>query len=343
MPMRKPQSVLIIRLSAMGDVAMTSPIVHQLCRQNEDCRITFLSTDFFKPFFKEDPNFRFVGTDIKKSGKGLKAIFHLFRELRRMDDFDLVIDVHNVLRTKLLSLFFRLCGVKVVVMDKGRSEKRALVRKVNKRFLPLKTTIDRYADVMQRAGLTLQMQECYPFSKMILSEKVRQIVGEKDQKWIGISPFAQHKGKVYPLESMEQVIRLLDDNGGLRLFVFGGGASERKVAESFEKKYKSCISIIGKLGLTEELELISNLDCMVSMDSSAMHMASLSGVRVVSIWGATHPFAGFLGYGQSGDDVVQLDLDCRPCSVYGNKPCYKGTYECMSIAPATIVSKILNQ
>ena len=341
--MTKPKSVLIIRLSAMGDVAMTSPIVHELCQQNPDCRFTFLSTGFFKPFFKEHSNFRFFGTDIKKSGKGLRGIIKLYRELRQLEDFDLVIDIHNVLRTKILSLLFRLTGVKVLVMDKGRQEKRALVRKDNKQLRPLMGTIDRYASIVREAGLNLILKNEFPLAGLTLSDKVQDLVGEKACFWIGIAPFAQHKGKIYPLEAMEEVVRLLNERRDVRLFVFGGGASERAVAESLEAKFENCVSVIGKLKLNEELELISKLDCMVSMDSSAMHMASLAGVRVVSVWGATHPYAGFLGYKQEYSDAVQLDLDCRPCSVYGNKPCYKGTYECMAIPPARIVDKIFEK
>ena len=80
---------------------------------------------------------------------------------------------------------------------------------------------------------------------------------------------------------------------------------------------------------------------MVSMDSSALHMSSLVGVPVVSVWGATHPFAGFYGFGQDPSLAVQLDMACRPCSVYGNKPCLYGTYACMSgIPPEAIVEKV---
>jgi len=67
-----------------------------------------------------------------------------------------------------------------------------------------------------------------------------------------------------------------------------------------------------------------------SMDSSNMHMASLVGTPVVSIWGATHPYAGFMGYGQSITNGVQTDLECRPCSVFGDKPCWRKDLACMN-------------
>ncbi len=326
----------------MGDVAMTSPVVDQLCTQNPDCNFSFLSTPFFKPFFKAHPNFTFVGTDIKKSGKNIFSIYRLYKELAAAGKYDAVVDIHDVLRTKVLRTLFALSGVKVFVVDKGRREKKALTRKNNKVMKQLKPTVERYADALRSSGLTLTMDGSYPLGKSALSEKVQGITGIKNERWIGVAPFAQHKGKIYPIGRVEQVVDLLIKSENTKVFIFGGGPTEKAIAEEISCRYDNCISIIGKLNLEEELMLISNLDCMMSMDSSAMHMASLSGVRVVSIWGATHPYAGFLGYGQSIDNAVQLDLDCRPCSIYGNKPCYKGTYECMDINPEVVARKILN-
>ena len=74
---------------------------------------------------------------------------------------------------------------------------------------------------------------------------------------------------------------------------------------------------------------MSHLDVMLSMDSANMHLASLTGIPVVSVWGATHPMAGFLGYNQDPENVIQIDLECRPCSIYGNKPCQRGDYACL--------------
>jgi ADP-heptose:LPS heptosyltransferase len=141
---------------------------------------------------------------------------------------------------------------------------------------------------------------------------------------------------------METVLTALAAEGH-RIFVFGGGIEEQQIAEKWAKTTKNTTSVIGKLKLSEELSLISNLDVMLSMDSSGMHLASLKGVPVISVWGATHPNAGFLGYGQSLTNCVQIDLACRPCSIYGNKPCYRGDFACMNqLSESRIIQKILN-
>jgi ADP-heptose:LPS heptosyltransferase len=105
-------------------------------------------------------------------------------------------------------------------------------------------------------------------------------------------------------------------------------------------KNKFLINKNVNLTFSEELMLISHLDGMISMDSANMHLASIYGVPVVSIWGATHPFLGFYGYGQDPERIVQAELFCRPCSVFGNKPCYRGDFACMKmIEPQTIIDK----
>ena len=110
--------------------------------------------------------------------------------------------------------------------------------------------------------------------------------------------------------------------------------------EKWAKKYQGVESVAGKKSLGEELELMQSLRVMISMDSANMHLASLVGTRVVSIWGATHPNAGFLGIGQRESDCIQRDLKCRPCSIYGKRKCKYGDYRCMDIQPETIVAKV---
>jgi ADP-heptose:LPS heptosyltransferase len=249
-----------------------------------------------------------------------------------------------VLRTKFLRLLFRLGGVRVATIDKGRAEKRRLVRREHKVMKPLKTSFQRYTDVMGRLGfpVTLNFTSIYGSGKGDLME-ITSFVGEKgDCKWIGIAPFAKHEGKIYPIELQEQVVAHFAVRPDLRIFLFGGGEKEQETFDGWSNKYPSVISLGRTLTMGQELALISHLDVMLSMDSANMHLASLTGVPVVSIWGATHPYAGFMGWNQSADNAIQSDLPCRPCSVFGNKPCWQEkTYACLhSITPSQVIGKI---
>ncbi len=324
----------------MGDVAMTAPVMSMICRQNPDVEFHFLSTSMYEPFFEPFPNFRFIGTDIKKNNS-VSAIWQLFRQLRKNDKYDFVIDLHDVLRTQILRTFFSLTFTKSFIIYKGREEKKALTRKGNKIVRQLTVHTYRYAEVFHKAGL--KVDEITGVQPPRDLPKIDFLPEKKGTKWIGISPFAQHRGKNYSKEKMQIVVEMLCAEPNTKVLIFGGGEDEKEVADKWDAAYQNCYSMIGRVPFFVELAVISHLDVMVSMDSAAMHMASIFGVRVVSIWCATHPYAGFLGYGQSEDDVIQRPLKCRPCSVYGNKKCRFGNYRCANISPEVIVERVLTE
>jgi len=326
----------------MGDVAMTVPAVGALRRQYPELKISMLTTPFFQAFFREIPDLDFVPFDKKGRHKGFWGVFRLWKDIRKLYKVDVVADFHDVLRTKILRTLFRMSGKRTTVIDKGRTEKKALTRIEKKVFRQLEPTIERYAGVLKRSGYPVLIPKKAEHKVHPVPKAITEVVGNKSGKWIGIAPFAQHQGKIYPLDKLEMLVESLSRKENIKLFIFGGGSQEQEVADKWAAKYPNTVSAIGKIRLPEELDLISNLDGMVSMDSSAMHMASLYAIPVVSVWGATHPYAGFMGWGQSVENAVQLDLPCRPCSIYGNKPCLYGDYRCMKgIAPGVIEEKVL--
>ena len=212
----------------------------------------------------------------------------------------------------------------------------------NKRLYPLRPVVVRYADVFRAAGLnyTETFTSLYGESPADLSG-MASIAGIKKGKWIGVAPFAKHRGKIYPLDEMEQVVARLSECEDYTVFLFGGRGYEEAVLEQWEFQYPRVKSVVGKYALDNELALISQLDVLLCMDSANMHFASLVGTRVISIWGATHPYAGFYGYHQDSGDVIQENLSCRPCSVFGQKACLRGDWACMAlITPERIVDKV---
>jgi ADP-heptose:LPS heptosyltransferase len=333
--------ILVIRLSAIGDVVMTIPVITSLSKTYPDTEIVFVSQKFAASFFKYIPGVRLFEVDLKGRHKGFFGIFRLFFDLRKLGHFDAIADLHDVIRTKIIRFLFVFSSVKIVVIDKGRKEKKRLTRINHKDFRQLEATTSRYAKVFQEVGFKFNLEFDYLFTKSLLSENVLKVTGIKDCKWVGIAPFAKHKGKIYPLELMEKVIALLTKAPEMKVFLFGGGAAEMEILNRWEKQFKNTTSLAGKFSLEDELKIISNLDVLLSMDSANMHFASLVNTSVISIWGATHPFAGFYGWNQNPRHVVQIDLWCRPCSIYGNKPCFRKDYACLyQISPETIVSRI---
>ena len=344
------QHIAVIRLSAMGDVAMTVPVIRAFVEQNPNVKITVVSRPFFKPFFNGIPNVNFFAVDVKGRHKGLKGLLKLHSDLKQLN-IDAVADLHNVLRSQILRTLFALSGKKVAYTDKGRAEKRALTRAQNKIFRPIKTMVERQVDTFKKIGFSIDLSSRsfgtkFP-QKANLAEDILKITGEKTtQKWIGIAPFAQYDSKVYPQDLMQKVIEELASETTNKIFLFGGGNKEIEILNSFSNAKENVINVAGKLKLQQELDLISNLDVMLSMDSGNGHMAAMLGIKVITLWGATHPFAGFAPLNQPLENCLVSDREkfpLLPTSVYGNKK-VEGYGDAMrTISPKKVVFSIQSQ
>jgi len=336
-----PKHILVFRFSSLGDVAMTVPVVKLLLQQHPHVEITFVSVAFVEPLFNNLERLHFYAADIRGKHKGIAGLYRLYKELRSRFTIDAIADLHNVLRTQVLRIYFSAAGKKIAVIDKGRKAKKKLTRRHNKVLKPVKSTFQRYADVFAALGLPIKLNIengiTIPQQKIALFNDYKQ----QGYKLIGIAPFAQYSEKTYPAGKMRQVIQLLAKHKDVKIFLFGG-KTDVPALQPLEAIDKEKIHLLaGVMPFAEELNAIARLDIMVSMDSANMHLASMFGVPVVSVWGGTHPYLGFYGWGQPLSNAVQVELDCRPSSVFGNKPCPRGDLACMErIAPLMIYNKI---
>lgn len=324
--------LLIFRFSALGDILMSVPVIDALARQYPDLQVTVVSRPYVGPVMRMLPqNVSFVGVNLKNY-KGLPGIRRLYKELKTLQP-SAIADFHNVLRTICLRNFFRLDGIPTAYLDKNRRQRKNFIKAVVK--TQQRTSFEGYQQVLAELGFPVQIDWHQPFS-LFGNEAIAK------ENAIGVAPFAAHQGKVYPLDKLEQVVAELSKH--LHVYLFGAGAEEKALMEQWEQKYPNVESVVGRLAdMGEELRLMSRLRLVLAMDSGNMHLASLAGVPVVSVWGATHPLGGFLAWGQSMDNVIQEDLPCRPCSIYGNKPCRYGDYRCLTgISPKWII-RVVNE
>jgi len=299
---------------------MTIPVMYEFLEQNKGTCIVMVSRENFSELFVNiHPRLEFVGINLSNY-KGIKGIYSLGKNLLKNHKPDFIADLHDVLRTKILYFYFKIKGLKVFKIDKGRREKKNLSDIWNIKKYQLKKTTERYADVFRSMGFDLKLSH---------KLKITNSQNLNKEKWgIGFAPFAKHKGKMISLEKSFELAKRIAKSE--HIYFFGGGKNEIKLLEEWASKIPNSTSLAGKLSLKEELEKISCLRLMISMDSANMHLASLVGVRVISVWGATHHYAGFLGYGQSEEDIVHVkDLTCRPCSIFGNKKCFRGDWACL--------------
>ncbi|MFH4963780.1 glycosyltransferase family 9 protein [Gaetbulibacter sp. M235] len=328
--------ILVIRLSAMGDVAMTVPVLSALIEQHPNLKVTVLTREFFRPFFRDLPNVSVFVAEIKGKHKGVLGLFKLSKELKSLG-VDAIADLHNVLRSNILKSFF--FGIKTIKIDKGRNEKKALV--TGDKFYQLKTTHQRYAEVFEQVGFSIDLSNPKFPPKAILSEKLKSLIADNNMKIVGIAPFAAHEGKMYPLDLMKRVIESLSKE--YKILLFGGGSKEMDILNSIETSYENVINIAGKVSFEEQLDIVSNLDVMLSMDSGNAHIAAMLGVKVITIWGVTHPYAGFAPFNQPQDYTLLSDRNQFPkipTSVYGNR--YPENYKeaTRSISPETVIKKV---
>lgn len=329
--------VLVIRLSSFGDVAMLVPAISSVAAKYPQDRFSVMTRKAFAPLFENlGFNINVIPLDINKKHKGVKGLFRILRRLLTAG-FTHIADEHDVLRSKVIRLFMRLSGCKVAYIDKGRQEKRNAVENKNL-DPPLKPTIQRYMDVFDKLGFpaTITFNNFFDFIPRNFS-KLSFISNEKDGTWIGVAPFSKHRGKIYPIKKMERVVEILSKEKNTTVFLLGSGKEEQKILSDWALKYPNVIDTTGKLNLENEMLLISYLDVVLSMDSANMHLASLVQIPVVSVWGATHPALGFYGYNQNPANAVQVELDCRPCAVYGELPCQRGDYACMEWIPEQMI------
>jgi len=334
--------LLVIRTSAMGDVALTVPVLKGMREQYPEVELVLLTRPAFKPFFSSVNGLELIYPDLKNRHKGLLGLIRLFKDISRQAQVDYIIDLHDVLRSKLLRFFFRLTGVPVAVIDKGRKEKRLLI--TGKVKIGLKHSIGRYCDVFDKAGFHVipSKDKCIvPSPATVL--KAEFMPDLKTGLNIGIAPYAKHKLKMWPESNMVRLMELISQSHKCRFWLFGGEEDSDKLAE-LQKKIPGTVSLAGKLNLDEELLLMSKLDMMIAMDSANMHMAALVGIKVISIWGGTDPLSGFSAWMQPDSFSIRIpvdDLTCRPCTIYGKGECKRGDFACMNwLTPEIVYEKI---
>jgi|SRR5690554_439686 len=337
--------VLIIRLSAMGDVAMTVPVIRALLQQHSDIKVTVVSRPFFKPFFDDIDRVDFFGVDLKNRHKGFFGIYRLYKDLKKLK-IDFVADFHNVLRSKILCTFFKSNGTKTAFTDKGRKEKKELTRLEKKVLKPIKSMVNRHADTLAQLGFKVDLSKINFPEKSVLSDEILTVTNEKsDDNWIGIAPFAQYQTKVYPLDLMKETVKLVAENPKNKLFLFGGGEEEISKLNMLQQNLSNVTVVAGKLKFTQELSLIQHLNVMLSMDSGNGHIAAMYGVKVITLWGNTHPFSGFVPFNQPLENSLIPDLEkypFLPTSVYGNKNLAGYENVMRSIDPNKVVEKIIS-
>ena len=336
------RNVLVMRLSVLGNVAMTIPVLYPVCKANPDTRFIMLTKMWPATMFHDRPaNLKVVDFDVKGNHSGLFGLLKLSAQLYKLYDIDAVADLHNVSGTWVIDAYMKSRGAKVARLDREKPKRRALT--THKSNEPLTPIHERYRNVFRQLGFEapdtfthLYDGRDWPVSPIVMEKK-------EGQRWIAISPFSSHENKTYPLEKMEQVIAELTKHENYWVFLMGGGKAEKIALRAIARKYKNVVSMAEiKHKFIDEYALFAKCDLMLTMESANMHLASLVDLQAMTIWGPTSPACGYLGYNQIVEDDIQLEMDCRPCSITGDKQCKFKDYRCLkNIDPMDIARRVV--
>lgn len=335
----------------MGDVVLLVPVIRSLVETYSDVEVTVVTRPKFASFFTDIERVIPFPADVDYTYNGIFGMRELFRKLLRKGDYEVVMDMHDHIRTMAMRALFKLFGTNVVVFNKGRADKKQFTKKENKDITPLPHTVERYREAFEKAGFPVNIvRPPYINLKTSAREETQKWLDDnnitKTGKWIGIAPFAMHKSKIWPLGNYEKVMRQIMQDGPAQFFLFGGGENEIKFFKELKALFpENSYVVAGQLKMKQELALMEKLDLMLCTDSSNMHLAAMMNVPLISIWGGTHPDVGFGPYGKSNESIIQIsreELPCRPCSVYGRETCFRGDFACLNRITPEAVSQRIN-
>jgi ADP-heptose:LPS heptosyltransferase len=338
-------SLLVIRTSSMGDVILTLPVLRAFSATWPGEEMVFVTKKPFDRFVTGIPGVKIFLSEHHGRHRGLRGVFRVYRDLRKENKITAVADLHDVLRSKLLRFLFRLGGCRVASIDKGRMEKRMLTRgKISK---PLKHTVERYCTVLAEAGFPVSLEKG-PWLRASEAglEKIEPMVSQSHGHLIGVAPLAKHRLKMWPPEMMVEMLKMVQEKTECTIFLFGSPDEATKI-RALASFIPGSEAMPGRIGLEEEIALISRLDLMIAMDSSNMHLAAMLGVETLSIWGATHPRAGFSAWEMAAENQIQIpvtELTCRPCTIFGKGECRRGDLACLNwLTPRKVFEKVMEK
>jgi len=313
------KKILIIRLSSLGDVLLTTPVLRSLMKNYPDLTIDFLVKQNFEVAIRLNPNINSV------------IIYNDSPELTtqlKENDYDVVIDLHNNFRTKKI---VKQLGLPYYKFIKPNLEKFLLVHtKIN--LLKEKKPISvRYAEVIPDFNLDDEGLELFiPAGIHSELEGLNNVVG--------FAPGAFHYTKRWPIEYYAELGKKLNEEGYTIAIL--GGESDKTICMDLQKMIPNSLDLSNNNDLFQTAAHIKNCKVLICNDSGLMHTASAIGTPVIAIFGSTVREFGFAPYGIKNIVVENSKLKCRPCTHIGKGKCQKGHFKCMKeITPDLLYEK----
>jgi heptosyltransferase-2 len=336
-----PDKILVIRFSSIGDIILASPLLRVLHKKFPASRIDFLVRKEYSELVQHNPNLNHVYEFDTASG---------FNELRRLkttvqkEQYDLIVDIHNSLRSRFLRLFNEAKGT--VIINKRVWERTMLVKFKKNYYRDIISVADRYIEQLKEHGIKNDGEglELYIPDEIRNRVSSRMAALELDLfgKIIGFCPSAKHATKCWPKERYVELGIKLAEEYNAKILLFGGPSDierSKYITNSINASVHqaNAADFSSELSLLETAAAMQFCDLVVTNDSGLMHIAAAMKRKVVAIFGSTVQEFGFFPVGTKNIVLEQKGLYCRPCSHIGRSSCPEGHFRCMNEIQVTNV------
>jgi lipopolysaccharide heptosyltransferase II len=331
--MKSNSKTLVIRFSSIGDVVLATPLLRALRARFPDGQIDFVTRVEYAELIRSNHNLNL--TYPYDASTGVAGLLKLQRRLRA-ERYDLVVDIHGSLRSRLLTL--GLGAREVVRIDKRVVERFLLVRFKNNNYREIVPVADRYLEPLAKLGIRVDGKgpELHIPDEVLfgVSGKVATLRLNRYECAVGLCPSARHATKRWPADRYAALgIRLAQDHGA-KILLFGG-ADDVPLTSTIAAQINEAAGndratdYAGALSLLETAAAMEFCDAVVTNDTGLMHMAAAMKRNVVAIFGSTVREFGFFPFGETSVVLERAGLYCRPCSHVGRNHCPEGHFRCM--------------
>lgn len=309
--------ILVIRMSSIGDVILTTPVLKAFKERYPESEIDFLVLEQFKDAISGVKYIDNVITFNKAKNDGLKNILKFADNLKE-NNYDYIFDLHSKFRSKIIS---KRLGVKTYTYRKRAWWKSVLVKLRVIKYQVDDTIVKNYFGAFKEFSLEYRGEDLdFEFEK-----KDSENLSAYENLPV-MAPRASKNTKEWTVEGFGNLARLIREKYGVKTLLIGGKSDIARCEEINRVSGDSCIILAGNLSLKESGALLSKAKFLVTNDSGPFHIARGVKCKTFVIFGPTSP--GMFDFGKN-DTLVYAGVECSPCSLHGDKKCPKGHFQCM--------------
>ncbi|MBI5475682.1 MAG: lipopolysaccharide heptosyltransferase II [Ignavibacteriales bacterium] len=331
--MLTPQKILIIRLSSLGDILLTTPIVRCLRKKFPHTQIDFVLKSEYADVYRFNQHLN----NLYEIKSGKRDELNLLRKKIRQARYDILIDLQNNFRSRYLRLFSFSRYTRII---NKRIFRRFLFVKFGFKLLSENQhVVDRYFETVKKFGVVYDGQGLEIGIPNESKEIIKPIADSKKLSLhdpiVGFAPSAKHFTKRWMQDRFVHLGIDLAKKNNSKIFIFGSRDEVEYCKDIVQMiNYKSgsnvAENLAGKTNLLETAALLDYCSVIVSNDSGLMHLAAARKKKIVAIFGSTVKELGFFPYGTENTIVEAKNISCRPCSHIGRAECPKKHFNCMN-------------